>query len=123
MSKQQQDSAYGSILSGAALEPNRLIKLSSGTAVYCTATTTDRPIGVTVNRTTASGQVVQFKFLNAPGTIIISSASTLTAGAMVYPAASGQVSSTSTTSILGITIQAATAANDLVEVVPMYQFA
>ncbi len=121
MASQQNDGIFGSMISGSALEPNRLVKVSAGTLVYCTATTSDRPIGVTQERADAAGDIVKFKYINAPGTFLISAASTISAGALAYPAAAGQVSSTVTISILGTALNASGAANDLIEVIPTYQ--
>ena len=121
MARQQNDGIFGSMIPGSALEPNRLVKVSAGTLVYCTATASDRPIGLTMERADAAGDIVKFKYINAPGTFLMSAASTISAGALAYPAAAGQVWSTAAGSILGTAMQAAGAANDLIEVIPTYQ--
>lgn len=75
---------------GAALEANRLVKLSTG-AVYNTATATDDPIGVTEFKA-ASAEDVSIRHLNGGHTVEIECSGVITAEADVYAAADGKIS-------------------------------
>lgn len=93
------------------------VKLSSG--VLVAAGVTDAELGV-VARATFTNQTapVDVHLRTASGTTPMIAAGAITAGATVYAAASGQVSSTQATGALkiGISIDAASGAGGIVEV-------
>lgn len=63
----------------------------------------------------ADGATVAVRMINYPGTVEVIAADTFSVGATLYGAASGKVSDTSSGSAIGIALEAATAANDIVE--------
>lgn len=98
-----------------------LVQLSSGTVVKNTATATHIPIGVTLYAA-AAGEPVAVKLLNHPGTVEIVAAGALAAGAIAYAAADGEVSAIPVTNgtyrKIGIALEAATADQDVIEILP-----
>ena len=100
---------------------NCLVQLSSGTVVVNTATSTHIPIGVTLYAASA-GDPVAVKLLNHPGTVEIVAAGAISAGAIAYAAADGEVSAVpvaaGTYRKIGIALEAATADQDVIEILP-----
>jgi hypothetical protein len=74
-------------------------------------------IGVTVENIAASGYGT-VKLFNAPGTFLMCANAAITAGAQVYPTASGNIDDAGTTALPLVALEAATAQNDLIEVAP-----
>jgi hypothetical protein len=108
------DASVISIEAGEALEANRLVKLSSGTAVYCDAGNT--PVGVNLDYV-ASGAMASIKLLaNGVGTFAVESAGAVSANATVYTAADGKFDDTVTDTCLGTLMEAATS-GDVCEIV------
>lgn len=109
-------------IAGAGGVPgNCLVQLSSGTVVVNTATATHIPIGVTLSAA-AAGEPVGVKLLNSQGSVEIVAAGAITAGAIVYAAADGEVSAVPTAAgtyrKIGVALEAATADQDIIEVLP-----
>ena len=104
----------------AAVSAKRLVKMAStGLVAHCTAADADTAIGVT-DYAAASGADVGVKLLNFPGTFEMTAVAAITSGAAVYQAADGKVSMTPVAGgKIGIAIEAATADNDIIEVLPL----
>lgn len=117
----QENSGRRTLLAGEDLAANRRVKIESGTVttppevVYADAG--EQHIGVT-EFAASDGDPVTIRLITAPGTVEISAADSFSVGATLYGAANGQISDTSSGSALGIAAEAATAQNDLVEVMP-----
>ncbi len=98
---------------GVALLERRLVKYDG---TYCGLDTTKDWVGVTQEPRTTVGDYVPIRFLGA-GTCILTASAAITAGSVVYKAANGQVSSTSTGSTrVGIALEAASGAGVQLEV-------
>ena len=108
-------------LAGEALATNRRVKIESGTTttppevVYADAG--EQHIGVT-EYAVADAAYVSVRLVNFGGTVEICAADSFSVGATLYGAADGKISDTSSGSALGLACEAATAAGDLVEVLP-----
>lgn len=105
-----------SVVSDSALEPNRLVRLPT-TVAYAPAST-DYADGVTIDRATASGQVIGVVPLTAGGMYELSASGAIGPGVLVYQAANGQVAASGTLKVGrshpdGPTV----AANELVRVI------
>jgi len=103
----------------AALGANVLVKFSAAnTVALCGAT--ESPIGVTRNAVFTAGDLVGVDLLNAEGTIKMKAGGAITAGAKVYAIANGKIDDTDPGSCIkvGVALQAATADNDIIEVLP-----
>lgn len=74
-------------------------------------------IGVTTQAIAASGTGT-VKLFNAPGTFILCANAAIVAGAKLYPTAGGNVDDAGTTALPLVALEAATAANDLIECGP-----
>lgn len=72
-------------------------------------------IGVTTENIAASGYGT-VKLFNAPGTFIMCANAAITAGAQIYPTASGNIDDAGTTALPLVALEAATAQGDLIEV-------
>lgn len=113
---QYDDSGYRTFLAAGALGKNVRVKISAAETVDA-AGITDREIGTTTSQAFAAGDRITVKLRSAPGTHKIVAAAAITAGALVYTAASGKCSvSASTAYILGHAMEAAGANGDVIEV-------
>lgn len=103
---------------GAALGKHTLVKLSS--SKLAAAGLAEEPIGVLEDESFADGDVRAVRLLSATGTIKCKAANAITEGAVVYGRASGLVDDASGSSAIriGIALEAATATNDIIEVLP-----
>lgn len=103
---------------GAALSKFSRVKLSSGVLVAAGVGASDDllEIGVVEDATFASGDIVRVRLRSAQGTTKMIAAAAIGAGVAVYGAASGQISTTASGGAIGISMEAATAANDVIEV-------
>lgn len=98
------------LITAEAVEAKRLVYInSSGLAAYATASI--RPFGVTQNAA-ASGGVVSVFPLSGAGVLDISASGAAAVGSVVYSAASGQISTTSSGIAVGTVTKAGFAAND-----------
>lgn len=106
---------------GEALAAHRRVKIESGTTttppevVYADAG--EQHIGVT-EYAVADGDLVSIKMRTYPGTVEIEGADAFSIGAILYGAADGKISDTSSGSAIGIAHEACTAAGDILEMVP-----
>lgn len=109
------------LVAGADLINHRLVKLSSGEAVYNTATSTDNPIGVTKINAKDDADV-SICPINKEGTVEICAAGAISKGADVYAAADGKVqalpASAATYRKIGIAMAAASADGSIIGVLP-----
>lgn len=96
-----------------------LVKCSAANTVDV-AGLAEQPIGVAMRAAFAAGDDVPVRLLSACGTIKCYAAAAITVGTVVYGRASGYVDDNSGSSAVrvGVTLDAATAAGDIVEVVP-----
>lgn len=101
---------------GAAIEPNRRVKLSGGKLAYAGAADTVC-IGTAAGRAFVDGDEIAVRLLNAEGTHPATASEAITAGATAYAAANGKVASTGTV-VAGVVLQAATADGDVIELLP-----
>lgn len=117
-------SAVRTFSAGADLLAKRLVKLSAGAVVDNTAAATDDMIGVTeVN--VLSGNPVGVRLLCTDETQEMTSAGAIGLNAVAYAAADGKIqalpAAAGTYRKVGITLEAATADGDIIEVLP-YSF-
>jgi predicted RecA/RadA family phage recombinase len=107
-------------LAGGTVYAYRLVKTPTG-VVHNTATSTDDPIGVAQNDAD-SGENVTVKHLGDGGTLEMTAAGVITAGAVVYAAANGKIQAlpeaSATYRKIGIALEAADADGDIIEVLP-----
>lgn len=104
----------------AAITLGVLVKVdSSGYAAI--AGLGEQPIGVAETAAAAAGDKISIRLLHGGGTFRAKASGAFAVGALVYGRASGLVDDISTTSavLVGVALEAATAANDLVEVAPV----
>ena len=101
------------ITTGEEIAAFRRVKLDGATAIYADAG--DPGIGV-CQALTASGATANIRLDNGGGTSKMVAAAAIAAGKRVYPAADGKVSPIPSGPSVGKTLEAATAANDVIEV-------
>lgn len=103
---------------GGTVSIHRLVKLSSGTAVHNTATSTDEPVGV-AQRAGVSGDRRAVSDIKKGGTQKVTAAGAISKGADIYAAAAGKVQAlpagAGTYRKVGIALEAATADDDVIE--------
>jgi hypothetical protein len=104
----------------AAVSAKRLVKMANtGLVAHCTEATADLAIGVS-EYAGDTGDTIGVKLLNFPGTFEMTAAGVIAAGAAVYRAAAGKISATvDPVGKIGIALEAATADNDIIEVLPL----
>ncbi len=112
---QYEDSGYGSVTLAATIA-----KALRVTVAGALAGLTDQDFGTTMAYG-VSGDVVGVSFVNKQGTQKATANGSISAGAKVYTAASGKVSSTQGTGafLRGIAMEAATADGDIIEIMPL----
>lgn len=108
----QIDGQYRSFTAAGALVAFTRVKTSTGKITN--AGSEERAIGIVQQAASADGDIVSVKLINAGGTFKVVAAEAITQGAPVYAAASGQVDSAGTL-VMGWALEAATAANDVIE--------
>jgi hypothetical protein len=114
---QQNDSGFLSIVAGAVRGANLRVYNVSGT--WTTADATHAGLGVQLQPSVATTDIVALKSVSAPGTVKMVANEAIAVGATVYAAADGEVATTGTI-IEGIALTAATADQDVIEVVPIH---
>ncbi len=97
---------------GEALEAYRRVKLSSGNVVYAGAG--ENFIGVTAHKAD-NGAPVTVNFRSADRSYKMVAAAAVTAGAVIYGAASGKVDDAASGTAQGTALEAATADGDVIE--------
>lgn len=108
----QNSSGFKSLLAAAALLEGQRVKLNAGK--WDVAGATDASPGVAIHAA-AIGEPCDVKLFNAPGTFNIMASGAITAGAQLYPTASGKVDDSGTTAINLMALEAATASGDVIE--------
>ena len=98
---------------GAAIAQHLRVKLSAG--VLALAGASDADIGVTEWPALATGDDVAVRLRNAQGTVKMIAADSFAAGADIYAAANGRIDDSGTI-LIGTTLDAASNAGDIVEV-------
>ena len=100
------------LTAGEDLAADRMVKLSSGTAVYADAG--NEPVGIT-EHACADGEAVSIRPINASGVARVTAADTFAVDAALYTANDGKVTdSAGSGRRIGSALQAATAAGDVV---------
>lgn len=106
------------------VDPDCLVKLSSGKIVANTAAATDDPIGVALGEKSADDYAA-VQFLSKDGTVELKSSGAITQNADVYAAADGEIqalpSAAGTYRKIGIALEAASGDGSIIEVLP-YDF-
>jgi hypothetical protein len=110
---------YKTFTAGAALAEHLRVKLSSGKLVAAGTGTSDEgvEIGTIVEEAFADGDKRKVHLRSAGGTTKMVAAGPITQGAAVYGAAGGKIDDAANGSAIGVALEAATAANDVIEVV------
>lgn len=110
------DTPTRTFTAGAAIGQYIRVYLSSGKLAV--AGLTNKEIGQAEVAAFADGDVIPVRLRTAQGTCKMVAAGAITAGAAVYTAASGKIDdvATSTGFLVGTALEAATAANDVIEV-------
>lgn len=103
---------------GAAIAKHLRVKLSSGKLAVAGVGASDEPveIGTMEDASFADLDVVSVRLRNAQGTVKMVAAEAISAGVVVYGAASGKVADTSSGAQIGIALEAALADGDVIEV-------
>jgi len=104
----------------AAIARYLRVKLSSGK--LAAAGLADNDIGTLDYAALAADEYVPVNLRSLEGTELVVAAGEITLGAAVYTAASGRVSATAaaTSYKRGIALEAATAAGDIIEILPLF---
>ena len=113
---QQSDSPTKSMTSGETLATLRRVKISGSTVIYADAT--DYGIGVNQAVVGTSGDEATIR-LDCAGSLKMTALNAISAGATVYAAADGKIAASGTI-ILGTALEASTANNDVIEVLPSW---
>ena len=103
---------------GAAIGQHILVKLSS--AKLAVAGTTDVPIGTLLAESFADGDRRAVRLLSSQGTIKCVAAAAIAEGVSVYGKAAGKIDDANINDEIhiGISLEAAAAAGDIIEVMP-----
>ena len=109
---------YKGLPVSAAVAQYVLVKISS--SKVATAGLAEQPIGVSMQQGFADGDVINVALLSKAGTIKMKCADAVAEGAAGYGRASGLIDDVSTSSAIkvGVALEAATATNDIIEVMP-----
>lgn len=117
---QSSDSGMLSHEAGGAIGPYLRVKISAGKLAVAGLGTTNEPVelGSTTNREAfASGDIISIASRNKQGSVELTAAGVIAAGAAVYGAASGKVSTTASGNAIGVAKTAAGADGDVIEVI------
>lgn len=111
-------SGIRSFVANATIPYGARVELSSGKVILGTASSANH-VGIAQNDAVAD-QVVAVALVNTSGTQEMIAGSAITAGALVYPAASGKVNVTAgSNSPVGRALQAASGDGEIIEVAPV----
>jgi len=109
------------MIAGAAVAKNALVKLSSGKVIVTTGVATEdvTVIGTAVEAASADGDEIPVRLLNGGGIFnCIADLADLAKDDVLYTAAGGEVTDANTSgTTVGIALTASTATGDIVEVV------
>lgn len=108
-------------VAGEAIDAYLLVKVdSAGQVVKATATASEPKVGYTT-APVASGEAANISLVHGGGSAFATAAEALSIGDIVYGDADGKVSASgSSGDKIGITLTAATADGDVVEVLPIH---
>ena len=112
MTTTENSTGFKALVAAAAITQGQRLKISSGQ--WAVAGATDAALGVAI-ADFASGENATAKLFSAPGTFLMKASGAITAGAQLYPTASGCVDDSGTTAINLFALEAATASGDLIE--------
>lgn len=118
MSAQYVETRTKTFTAGAALGKWRRVRMSGGSLAYAGAANTDA-LGVLSQETFASGEEVAVIMTPSTGTVPMVASEAISQWASVYAAADGKVASSGSI-VVGLAAEAATANNDIIEVVPLH---
>jgi Uncharacterized conserved protein (DUF2190) len=110
----QYDSSRGSILAGAALVANRLVKYDG---TYCAVSTVRNHAGITQEAQPTTGKPVTVRKPGCNFSDKVETAAAISAGAAVYYDTNGRIGTTSASNTqVGIALTAASGAGSVIEV-------
>lgn len=117
------DSGYKTFIAGGAIGLYDRVKISAAKTV-AQAGLAERDIGVAYNEAFAAGELVRVKLASAPGTTKCRVSEALAVGAVLYTESTGEVQDTAqaTAYMFGIALEAATAADDIIEAVRLTSY-
>lgn len=114
------DSRTRTFTAGVAIAQYLRVKLSGGKLALSGAADHDNDLGVIREPAFADGDIRAVIVRTKEGTLPMVAAGAVTVGDLVYTAANGRVSTTSTGATkIGIALSAAGAAGDIIEVLPI----
>jgi len=108
-------------VAGEALDAYLLVKVESdGTVIKATASASEPKVGFTI-APAASGEAATISLTHGGGTSYATASEALSIGDIVYGDAAGKLSASgSSGDVIGITLTAATADGDVIEVTPIH---
>ncbi|MFO1461880.1 MAG: capsid cement protein [Verrucomicrobiota bacterium] len=112
MNTTENKTGYKALPAAVAIAEGQRVKLNGAT--WDVAAAADASPGVATHGA-AAGEELTVKLFNAPGTFVMRANAGIVAGAQLYPTANGNVDDAGTTPLGLIAMEAATAANDLIE--------
>ena len=114
---QQNDTGVKPFTAENAIAIHQAVKLGTAAGEVDVAGATDPVIGF-AKQTVAAGDPVSVELLTKPGTIRAIAAAAITKGDTVYEAAAGRVSTSAGSFKLGVALEAAGAAAQIIEILP-----
>lgn len=117
MTTTENQTGYKSLTTAAAIVEGQRVKISSGQ--WDVAGATDAAVGVATHDAASGGQLT-VKLFAAGGTFIMRASGAITAGARLYPTASGNVDDSGTTALPMVALEAASASGNLIEAAVCY---
>lgn len=117
MTTTENATGFKALTAAAAIVEGQRVKISSGQ--WDVAGATDKAVGVATHDA-ASGAQLTAKLFSGPGTFIMRASGAITAGAQLYPTASGNVDDSGTTALPLVALEAAAASGNLIECAVCY---
>lgn len=117
MNTTENQTGHKSLPAAAAVVEGQRVHISSGQ--WAVSGATDRSVGVATHDV-ASGGVLTVKLFSAPGTFLMRANASITAGALLYPTANGNVDDAGTTAIPMVALESAAAAGNVIECAVSY---
>lgn len=116
------DPGYRTFVAGGALGRHLRVKLTTGKLALAGVGATDNlvELGTLEDAAFADGDVCNVSLRNKQGTVKMVAGGSITAGASVYGAANGKISTTASGSPLGIALTGASGDNSIIEVLRFY---
>ncbi len=112
------ETAKKTFTAGAAIAKFARVKLSSGVLAAAGVGASDETleIGVLEDATFTSGDIATVRLRSSQGTTKMIASAAIAAGVAVYGAASGKIATTASGTAIGVSMEAATADGDVIEV-------